>query len=259
MISYADFITLLMIFFVVLYAMSKVDQKKYAALSRSLNMTMGGGVSGGILQGTTVPVDLKGLPPESVGGEEKPTETSAISVDAEVSPEGVEIRQMAELERKLNDYFRQQGMGNAVETHIDERGLVVSLKDAILFDSGHADIKNDMVGRLVQIGRTINTLENYIRIEGHTDNSPISTSAFRSNWELSVLRATTVLRLFTDMAGVPPQKLSAVGYGEYRPLNDNSTSEARARNRRVDIIILSSRFDDLERVQSSPGQNRQTP
>jgi chemotaxis protein MotB len=248
MISYADFITLLMIFFVVLYAMSKVEQKKYEQLSRSLNVTMGGGGGSGVLKGTAMPIDFSGstLPPTDERGD--PGVGGDTETDFE-TPQMIETRELAGIEEKLQSYFAQQNIGNSIQTQIDERGLVVSLKDAILFDPGQAEIKGEIVHRLVQIGRTINALNNYIRIEGHTDNVPINTPIFRSNWDLSVLRATTVLRLFTDMAGVPPQKLSAVGYGEYRPLVSNSTPEGRALNRRVNIIILSSRFNDLERSQ----------
>jgi chemotaxis protein MotB len=255
MISYADFITLLMIFFVVLYAMSKVDQKKYDQLSQSLNVSMGGGGGTGFLIGTSMPIDLTGsrLPATEDPGDE-PTSSSSPDVEIELTEtetlQMIEARQLADIEKNLRNYFAQQNIENSVQIQVDERGLVVALKDVILFDPGRAEIKSNMVDRLVQIGKTINVLNNYIRIEGHTDNTPINTPTFRSNWELSVLRATTVQRLFTDMAGVPPQKLSAVGYGEYRPIANNATTESRALNRRVNIIILSSRFDDLERSQS---------
>ncbi|MDR1560313.1 MAG: OmpA family protein, partial [Clostridiales bacterium] len=83
-------------------------------------------------------------------------------------------------------------------------------------------------------------------VEGHTDNIPISTAQFASNWELSAARATTVVRLLVDMAGIPPEKMSAVGYGEYKPVADNSTAEGRGKNRRVDIILLSSAYNNLE-------------
>ena len=92
----------------------------------------------------------------------------------------------------------------------------------------------------------VNVMDNFIRIEGHTDNVPMNSEEYRSNWDLSAARAANVVRLFTTKSNLAPEKLIAVGYGEYRPVEDNSTEEGRAKNRRIDIIVLSEKFDDLE-------------
>ena len=153
---------------------------------------------------------------------------------------------MEAAEDRLRMYFADHGLENHVTTAIDERGLVVSLKDTILFDLGSAEIKIETRNALIIIGQALNDLENHIRVEGHTDNLPIRSARFASNWELSAVRATTVVRLMSDSAGVPPEKLSAVGYGEYKPLESNSTPEGRAANRRVDIILLSGKYNQFE-------------
>jgi chemotaxis protein MotB len=153
---------------------------------------------------------------------------------------------MEKIEGQLHTYFDKNDVTGSVSMKIDERGLVVSLNDTILFDLGSTSLKDDVRSQLIKIGEALNTLGNYIRVEGHTDNLPIKTSKFASNWELSAERATNVVRLLIAEAGVPPQKLSAVGYGEYKPVADNSSVEGRAQNRRVDIILLSSKYNELE-------------
>jgi chemotaxis protein MotB len=245
LISYADFITLLMVFFVVLYAMSQVDVAKYEQIASSLNSAFSGGA--GVFSDPS-----KEIGPDNNGVRPQPTpdETgNSGNGDTEFEYEGAaasEIESMEEVEGRLQTYFADHGFSDDITTSIDERGLVVSLNDTILFDLGSADIKADARQRLISIGAALNTLENYIRVEGHTDNLPIRSGRFASNWELSAVRATTVVRLMVDSANVAPDKLSAVGYGEYKPVADNSTMEGRAANRRVDIILLSSRYNQLE-------------
>ena len=145
-------------------------------------------------------------------------------------------------------------MKDSVNTQIDERGLVVSLNDTLFFDSGRAEIKPESQKKIIEIGKILNQLGNYMRVEGHTDNVPISNGEFSSNWKLSCARAANVTEFFISNCGIQPQKLSAVGYGEYRPIADNSTEEGRAKNRRVDIIIVNSKFNKIEnnKVQDKP-------
>jgi chemotaxis protein MotB len=236
LISYADFITLLMVFFVVLYSMSKVDAGKYEALSQSLNAALAGGT--GVLDDVNPGV----ISPDSGGAMSNPKSTP----DNDGGKAGGELENMEGLEGRLKTYFTEHGLNKSVSMNIDGRGLVISLNDTILFDPGKAAIKNEALAELVAVGQALNTQDNYIRVEGHTDNVPINTAQFASNWELSAARATTVVRFLIDMAGIPPEKLSAVGYGEYKPVADNATFEGRGKNRRVDIILLSSAYNNLE-------------
>ena len=237
LISYADFITLLMVFFVVLYSMSQVDANKYEELAQSLNVALTGGT--GVLDANpgVISIDTSGssgkpvTPPPPGSGENNIRS---------------EMADMESLQKRLDTYFQDNNMSASVSTSIDERGLVVSLNDTVLFDPGKAALKSGSLNELLAVGQALNTLDNYIRVEGHTDNVPISNAQFPSNWELSAARATTVVRIFTDNAHIPPEKLSAVGYGEYKPVADNSTPEGRSRNRRVDIILLSSVYNGLE-------------
>lgn len=227
LLSYSDFMTLLMILFVVLFAMSNVDKTKFKQLSESLRVSMGGGKN--------IIAKEDGVP---------------ITVDSKVIEDDLtekdEQAKMENLKKQVDNYLEKNGMKSAVTTQIDERGLVVSLNDTLFFDTGRAEVKQESQKKLIEIGKILNQLNNYMRIEGHTDNVPIKNDQFSSNWQLSCSRASNVTELLIDNAGIPPQKLSAVGYGEYRPVADNSTEEGKARNRRVNIIIVSSKFNKIE-------------
>jgi chemotaxis protein MotB len=137
-------------------------------------------------------------------------------------------------------------LGNQVVVELDERGLAIRLKDSILFDSGKAEIKNELKDQIGKIGKIINKVDSYIRVEGHTDNIPISNQYFKSNWQLSAVRAANVAEVLISESGISPAKISAVGYGEYKPIADNKTPEGRAKNRRVEILIVNEKFNEVE-------------
>lgn len=227
LLSYSDFMTLLMILFVVLFAMSNVDKAKFKQLSDSLRVSMGGGKS--------IVAKEDGVP---ITVDTKPIENDLTAKD--------EQAKMEELKRQVDKYLEKNGMKADVSTQVDERGLVVSLNDTLFFDTGRAEVKTESQKKLIEIGKILNQLNNYMRVEGHTDNVPIKNDQFSSNWQLSCARASNVTELLINSANIPPQKLSAVGYGEYRPIADNSTEDGKARNRRVNIIIVSSKFDKIE-------------
>jgi chemotaxis protein MotB len=227
LIPYADLLTLLLALFVILYASSNVDMQKLQEMQDAWvnEMNNGGGLSSFMVVRTT-PAD----------------ETAPDESDEPMS----EDQSLEELEAILKQMLADQGLQDQVNTSIDDRGLVISMNDAVLFDPGYAVIKDQYRDILVRIGETIDRLPNYIRVEGHTDDVPQSSEQFPSNWELSTGRATSVVRLFADYAEIAPEKLMAVGYGEWRPISDNLTPEGRSKNRRVDVIILSSRYNILE-------------
>lgn len=227
LLSYSDFMTLLMILFVVLFAMSNVDKAKFKQLSDSLRVTMGGGKSI-VANEDAVPIT------EDV----KQMETDLT--------EKAEEAKLQDLKKQVDAYLEKNGMKSNVTTKIDERGLVVSLNDTIFFDTGRAEIKPESQKKLIEIGKILNQLNNYMRIEGHTDNVPIRNDQFSSNWQLSCIRAANVTELLISNCGIPPEKLYPAGYGEYRPVADNTTDDGKARNRRVDIIIINSKFNKME-------------
>lgn len=222
LLSYADFITLLMIFFIIMYAMSTLDQKKYEKLTTALNQAMGDG---------TAIADTG----SNMGGETG----NGLSEDAKLK----------KVKENLDKYLKENNLSASVSTTIEKRGLVLSFKDSLFFDSGKAEIRPEQIDKLITISKIINQSiisDSYIRIEGHTDSVPMHNEIFKSNWDLSVMRASNVAQILIDKAGINPERLSATGYGEYRPKVDNSTAEGKSTNRRVDIIIMNSQFNEIE-------------
>lgn len=246
LISYADFITLLMVFFVVMYAMSKVDIAKYAAMANSLSVVLKG-------QSSSV---LNSMGPSFVPG------MSGQQTNQGQSDNSANQAQLEEVKKVVNEFIKKQDQeaarvqqaGNTNVTKLSdsiiiyeqERGLVISFKDTLLFASGSDELTPRARNIIGGVGAALKKIPNYIRVEGHTDNLPISNSRFPSNWELSVLRASNVVHVLSDSAGIEPSRLSIVGYGEYRPLVSNEDNLTRAMNRRVDIVILKQKYDYFE-------------
>jgi len=225
LIPYADLLTLLLALFIVLYASSNIDQEKYNAMADAFFDTFmnPGGFS-------RAPTDI--LPPDH------------FPPDGEIlDREQLDLKLM---QAEIQQYLEEKHLENQVSTTIDDRGLIISVNDAVLFDPGMAVVKPQYRDVIIQIGEIINRLDNYIRIEGHTDTVPMSSAAFPSNWELAGGRASSIVRLFIAESRISPEKLMAVGYGEFRPIASNDTAEGRGQNRRVDIILLSSYFNALE-------------
>ncbi len=246
LVSYADFITLLFAFFVVMYAISSVNEGKYRVLSNSLvnaftNKTVeAGGQPIMILPGAPI------LPPKPVTKPDK-------AMDApEVDP--VKERQREKMHDVAADIMGAlqplvaQGQVRLLET---SRGVTIEINDSILFSPGLARLQPESAYALQVVAGVLADSDFPITIEGHTDNVPISTAQFPSNWELSAVRATTVLRLFNEV-GVGAERLTAIGYGDTRPVEANFTAEGRARNRRVSILIDSARPEAPTELVSKP-------
>jgi chemotaxis protein MotB len=155
-------------------------------------------------------------------------------------------RSMSRMLKKAIEAFKPEIQSKYVRVREDERGLVITLSADAFFDPGSARIKNDVKPVLAKVGRIIGKLDNFVRIEGYTDNTPVTpgkaAERYRSNWELSSTRALNVLHFLTDEEDVNPKQLSAVAFGQYRPIDSNDTPEGRAYNRRVDIVILKEKF-----------------
>ncbi len=238
LVSYADFITLLFAFFVVMYAVSSVNEGKYKVLSNSLTNAFKnptgqpGGQPIAVIQGAPLlqikPVAKPDKLPDSVKPEEKKVE---------------QRQKMKSVANDIMDALQPlvaQGKVRLLET---SRGVTIEINDSILFPAGQASLQPASISAMQAIAAVLSQSDFPITIEGHTDNIPISTYQFPSNWELSAMRATTVLRLFND-SGVGAERLTAIGYGETRPLETNTTIEGRARNRRVSILIDSNRPEE---------------
>ncbi|WP_027632593.1 OmpA/MotB family protein [Clostridium hydrogeniformans] len=223
LLTYSDLITLLMIFFIILYSMSNVNVNKYKELSNSFKGVLGGGE--GIVGG-----DNKNI----IDGYEGDTKV--------LSEEG----KLSDIKDNLEKYASESQIKDSITTTIEERGLVISFKDTMFFDVGRAEIKEVAKERLIKISGILNKIDNYIRVEGHTDDTPIKNDSFKSNWQLSAIRATNVTEFLIEGGKVSPERISSVGYGEYRPIDKNNSESERGKNRRVDIVLLNSKFNNSE-------------
>lgn len=220
MTTYGDMVTLLLVFFVLLYSFSIMDISKFQGFVTSFRQRAG------ILDGGMTLSDNNLINGGLIG-------------------DGPSIMNLNRIMREMNIYIEAEGIADEVELELTERGLVVRLTGRILFDLGKADLRDDGKRLLDRIAELLVDIPNVIMIEGHTDNWPINNERFPSNWELSTARATNVVRYFIENTGIPPERLMAAGYSEYRPLYPNDTAENRARNRRVEIVILNTRYDSI--------------
>lgn len=234
LISYADFITLLFAFFVVLYATSKADQRKQAEAAAAINSAFR---SLGLFQSTNPVKDAQSaaalaISPDASASTADVVMTAGMPVSPKTQDDFERIKR--ELEARLSDQIAR----HIVTLHIGRDGLVISLREAGFYDSGSALPRPASMAPLSQIADALRAAPYDVRIEGHTDNVPIHTGQFDSNWELSTARATHLARLFIVGHHFAPARLSASGYAEYHPATTNATEEGRAQNRRVDIIVL---------------------
>ena len=236
LVSYADFITLLFAVFVVLYAMGQSDKKKVEEVMQAIQQSFGMATAGAT------------APKINVIASQDITVLPAIKPELKVSPLGrarngaksrAEEKDFRQIKSAVEAYLVKQGAQSKVTLEITRRGLIVSLKEAGFFNSGQANIKPEAYELINTIAEVMTQYNNPLRLEGHTDNMPISTSQFPSNWELSTARATNGLKYLLKNFDVDPNKISATGYAEFRPIADNTTPEGRAKNRRVDLVMLS--------------------
>jgi len=239
LLTYSDLITLLMIFFVIMYASSTVNATKYKQLSQSLNAAFSGG------SGKSIVGDQAGVSALDASGT-TPAKTTVDEKTASAATKAIEQNKMEAIKKNVDNYLKKNGLSSSVSTKIDDRGLAVSLNSTLLFDVGKANVLDASTKKIISIGRMLNSVNNYIRIEGHTDDTPISNNEFSSNWQLSAIRATNVTELLISQSGINPKRISAVAYGENRPIANNSSQKGKAKNRTVDIIILSSLFSKTE-------------
>jgi len=223
LVSYADFITLLMVLFVVLYSMSQVNVEKYKILATSMRtaFTLGGASqivdsqinqAGGTMEdGTSKPIVIPGIP-------EGPTQSEEVAGE-------------------LTAMLSSQNLGNQVSVQTNVEGVMISLSEKLIFKEGQADLPPEALQVLDTIATMLLPIENKVRLVGHTNNTPSSNPTYPTNWELSLARATTVAKYLIN-SGVPPERLIVSGQSEYAPVFPNDTEEHRQLNARVEIVIV---------------------
>ncbi|MEW9080423.1 flagellar motor protein MotB [Terrisporobacter glycolicus] len=209
--TYADTITLLLTFFILLYSMSSVDSKKLNELSNALQRSLRG--------------DVK---------VEELSDIKEIATKNEKSTEQIQ----EDLVKKLNETIEANSFTDVIKVRDEDRGVVLQLDETILFDPGKADLKKKSQNVLNMVTKIVKDLPNDVLIEGNTDDVPMFNKEFQSNWELSTARAVSVVKYFVSTKNLDPTRFSVKGYGEYKPLVENDSTKNRMINRRVDILIV---------------------
>lgn len=229
-ISYADFITMLLAFFMVMYALSQMDIIHLKNFQKSLEKSL-----------KQESLTIKNLQQAVIANKKEEKKKVQIfttlkklkNVELFINKDAVQFDNIEKLIKSDKELLTK------VQVSREPRGLIIRLNDAVLFDEGSAIIKNNARLTLDKLTAVLCKIPNSIRIEGHTDDVPINTGKYPSNWELSTARATKIISYLIEK-GFNPQSLSVVGYGEYKPIKQNNSPENRASNRRVDVVVLSS-------------------
>ena len=220
--TFADTMTLLLTFFILLYSISAVDSEKLKQLSEALQHSLTGNSSIEEVQSID---DLK--------------------VELE---EGTKYEDLA---AKLNEIIEQNSLTDEIKIREEDRGIVLELDESILFDSGKADIKPSSIPILDTISKIINETDNEIVAEGNTDDVPVKNAEFDSNWELSTKRSLSIVKYLIENKNINPNRISIKGYGEFNPIAPNDTQENKSKNRRVDILVVEERVSKNKKTQES--------
>lgn len=218
LVSYADFVTLLFILFIILFSFSQLDKEKYMQLAQSMASAFGG-------EGNPI-MQFQGTGP---------------GVEQIVPPINPEEATLKKLASEINSYAQEKNIGSNISLRSDERGLTIAITGTVLYEDASATLSPQAKELINIIFKRLQELPNNILIEGHTDNRPIKTRDFPSNWELSAARSINLVRYLIEEYGFEPSRLSSAAYGEYRPVVPNDSPANQAKNRRVEIIILKTR------------------
>ncbi len=237
--TYGDMVTLLLTFFVLLFTFSSLDVQRFHEVMSAIQHSFMGRT--GILEGTTEPAEeSERLDPKEMTAQDVTTglgerELALLEI----------MEQLEETYEEVRTFLQEAGLEDEVQMRIEERGVILQLPERILFDKGQAVIKGEFIPVLDMMAELLQRIDNQIIVEGHTDNVPITTPRYPSNWELSVDRAVSVVRYLSEQHELDPRRFQATGYGEYRPIDTNETAEGRSRNRRVIIVFSVLMMDDL--------------
>jgi chemotaxis protein MotB len=243
MVSFADFMTLLFALFVVLFAVSSVDQKKYQEMAVSMEKAFG-----------VVPNQGNGLLEAQPGN---PGVVSIVPPVIQNPPMETLKKPPDQAKEQMQKWLKQAPqLSKIMSLRQEERGLVLQFQDSFFFASGSAQLRSDSIPTLKKLALVLEKIPPSLRIEGHTDNVPVQ-GGYSSNWELSAARATQVLQFLLKNSKIKPARMSMAGYGEYHPIASNQSESGRTKNRRVDIVLLSPQADLQE--PKDQGYTTQTP
>lgn len=248
LITYADLITLLLVFFIIMYAMSKVDQAKFDVIAKALMfqfkksdtiMPQGTGAIGKSNPGQGNEGDQAKKSPADTMAELKQQDEQQEQLKEQLQAQQDKERQLQNLLQKINDYIKENNLEPQISVNDTPRGIAVTLNDLFLFDLGKADLRPAAYPILEKLSSLFPTLQALISIEGHTDDLPLSLgNPYKDNWRLSSERSLSVLRYFTEKAKLPETMFMSVAHADTQPVAPNDSNENRQKNRRVEIIVL---------------------
>jgi chemotaxis protein MotB len=234
LVSYADFITLLFAFFVVMFASSQTDKSKAKQVSDSVREALeNGGVPSAVREILGGTVDEKGK-----GNAQMKGPGGAQKSAAETKPPTPQVAELLPSLQFLTKELSEEIKSGKIEMRLEPRGLVVSLREAAFFPSGGDAVDPGSLSSIQKVAGVLRTLPNPVRLEGHTDSVPIHTARFRNNWELSAARSIAMLDVLSERFELPAGRFSVAGYADTAPVASNDDAQGRARNRRVDIVVL---------------------
>lgn len=237
--TFSDLMSLLLTFFILLYSMSTIDVQKFKNITNSLQA---------ILSGVGQPMIIEG----GYEGNDSIQIDDIIKQDEKIRSE-ITSEKIQAMYDKVANYVLDQGLDAKVTVTSNRRGVFVDIKETILFEPGKAELKTSGVQILKQLKGLVIDFDNEMVIEGHTDDVPMNSAIYPSNWELSTARGVSVVRYLSEVEGIDPLRLSAIGYGEYRPIVPNNSVKNRASNRRVNILIIIN--EESEDVNSNGGSS----
>jgi chemotaxis protein MotB len=237
LIPYADLLTLLLALFIILFASSQMDSKKYDSIMKSLNSAFTGG-SSFFDQPEVIPlID----PPASDIKKKDQDGKSAQEIKAEQQQQLIqkETAELKELKQKIDQYIQDNNLDTQLETKLTHDMLMITIRDNALFASGSANLKTDAQKLAVTISDMLTQYPQYqIEVAGHTDNVPIRNAEFDTNWDLSAKRAINFMKILLQNDKISAERFRTIGYGEFQPIDTNDTAEGKAKNRRVEVSIL---------------------
>ncbi|RPJ69442.1 MAG: flagellar motor protein [Acidobacteria bacterium] len=250
-VSYADFITLLFAFFTALYGISTIDAAKFGSAVNGLQSAFAGGTRPGPLPGARADAPAANPPaPAAPPSGARPLAVLPPADPAPAAPGQPAEVSLDDVRARLRDRLDGPVRQGRVALDLDPRGLVVSIRESGSFATGSAEVSPGARAGVAEVAAAVREVGNLVRVEGHTDDVPMHTPRYGSNWELSTARATRVVALLVGVHAIDPSRLSAAGYSEYHPRAPNDSDANRARNRRVDVVILDPRVSNRE----EPGQ-----
>ncbi|MFP4978907.1 flagellar motor protein MotB [Paenibacillus sp. CN-4] len=252
LLPYSDLMTLLVALFLVMYAMSATDAKKFEEMSQAFSMVLNGGT--GVLDHSAA------APTDSSLDQGKGEQMDNVVAENTGNQDLAKLRQqeqenLEKLKKQFDEYIKKSGLTNLLSTKLNQSQLMITISDQALFASGQAAVKDESRQLAKSISYILQQFPDYnVVVQGHTDNIPISNSIYSSNWELSANRATQFLKILLLNKNLDPTKFSVIGYGEYQPVSDNNTAAGRAKNRRVEVSILRKYQDGKQTISANPAK-----